>query len=143
MAVTAKVYSNAPKSFTGKLIDFDSDTIKVALLTNAYTPNQNTHDFLDDVIANETSGTGYTAGGATLGSCTITTSTTTTTLDAADAAWTGGSFTYRYAIVYDATPATNATRPLIAYVDAGADQVVSGNHSIVWNASGICTFTVS
>src|SRR4051812_40307058 len=38
-------------------------TLKMSIVTASYTPNQNTHDFWDDVSANEVTGTGYTAGG--------------------------------------------------------------------------------
>jgi hypothetical protein len=51
--------------------DFLSDTIKVSLHSNSYTPNLDTHETLADVT-NEITGTGYTAGGATLASKTIT-----------------------------------------------------------------------
>ncbi len=52
------VYGNALKAAFNKEIDFDSDTIKVMLLTSSYTPNQDSHDYLDDVVSNEVSGTG-------------------------------------------------------------------------------------
>ena len=46
-------------------------------------------------------------------------------LDSADPSWTSASFTARYMVIYDATPATDATRPLISLVDFGSDQTVS------------------
>ena len=46
-------------------IDFGDDTIKVMLSTESYVPDQDTHEFRDDVT-NEVAGTGYTAGGATV-----------------------------------------------------------------------------
>jgi hypothetical protein len=52
-------------------IDYLSDTIKIALLANAYTQNLDTHETFAD-ITDEVTGTGYTAGGATLASKTIT-----------------------------------------------------------------------
>lgn len=144
MAVTAFVYGLAPKSMTNKEIDWDTDTIKCMLTTSTYTPNQDTHQYKSSVT-NEVSGTGYTATGVTLTAttATYTSGTNTLALDAADAAWTGASFTARYAVVYDATPATDATRPLICWVDFGADQVVAGNFTITWAAGGIVTITVS
>ena len=39
---------------------------KMGLLTSSYTPSLTNHVFWSDVNANETSGTGYTAGGAAL-----------------------------------------------------------------------------
>lgn len=144
MAVTAKVYGLAAKSFANKEIDWDSDTIKVMLTTSSYTPDQDAHDYKDDVT-NEVSGTGYSAGGATLGSksATYTAGTNTLALDAADVAWTTATLTARYAVIYDASPASDATRPLIAYVDFGANQSVSAStFTIAWAAGGIVTFVV-
>lgn len=145
MAVTAFFYGNAFVAAFNKEIDFNSDTIKVALCTSSYTPNQDTHDYFDD-ITNEVTGTGYTAGGATLGSATITYTGATNTLmlDGADVSWSTSTITARYAVIYDATPGTNATRPLIAYVDFGADvSSTAGTFSITWDAAGIATVTVS
>lgn len=52
-------------------VDFLSDTIKAALTTNTYSQNLDTHETFADVT-NEVTGTGYTAGGTTLASKTIT-----------------------------------------------------------------------
>ena len=56
-------------SFKGKImdgsIDLDTDTIKVVLVTSSYTPNIDTHTQYSH-ITNQVTGTGYTAGGATL-----------------------------------------------------------------------------
>lgn len=141
---TTKTYGSVIAKAFNKEIDFDSDTIKVALLTSSYTPNQDTHDYFDDVSANEVTGTGYTAGGATLAnkSVTYTSGTNVTKFDADDVSWTSSTITARYAVIYDASPASNATRPLIAYVDFGSDQSSSsGTFSIVWDAAGIFTTT--
>lgn len=141
---TTKTYGSVISKAFNKEIDFDTDTIKVALLTSSYTPNQDTHDYFDDVSANEVSGTGYTSGGATLAnkSVTYTSGTNVTKFDADDVSWTSSTITARYAVIYDASPATNATRPLLAYVDFGSDQSSSsGTFSIVWDAAGIFTTT--
>ena len=45
-------------------IDLTTDVMYMLLVTSAYTPNQNTHNFRDD-ITNEVTGTGYTSGGNT------------------------------------------------------------------------------
>lgn len=145
MAVSAKVYGLAQQSLANKEIDWDTDTIKVMLCTSTYTPNQDTHRYKSDVT-NEVTGTGYTAGGATLTSCTVSYNSTgnVLTLDAADASWATSTITARYAVIYDSTPATDATRPLIAYVDFGADVISSGGtFSIVWDAAGIVTLTAA
>ena len=141
---TTKTYGNLISKAFNKEVDFDSDTIKVALVTSSYTPNQDTHDYWDDVATNEVSGTGYTAGGETLASKTVTytSGTNVTKFDAADVSWASSTITARYAVIYDATPATNAAKPLIGYVDFGSDQSSSsGTFSIVWDAAGIFTTT--
>ncbi len=144
--MAAKLYGSFFLKSLNKEIDWDTDTIKVMLLTSSYTPNQDTHDYLDDVVANEVSGTGYTAGGATLAnkSATYDTATNVTILDADDTTWSTSTITARYAVIYDASPGTNATRPLIAYVDFTSDQSsTAGNFTLTWDATGIVRITTA
>ena len=144
--MSSKLYGQFLSQALNKEIDWDSDTIKVALLTNSYTPNQDAHNYLDDVVAAEVTGTGYTAGGNTLTNKTNTynSATNVITLDADDTTWSSSTITARYAVIYDATPASNATRPLIGYVDFGSDQSSSnGNFTITWDATGIVRITVA
>lgn len=141
---TTKTYGSLIAKAFNKEIDFDSDTIKVALLSSSYTPNQDTDDYWDDVSTYQVTGTGYTAGGATLANKSVgyTSGTNVTKFDADDVSWTTSTITARYAVIYDDTPATNATKPLIAYIDFGSDQSSSsGTFSIVWDAAGIFTTT--
>lgn len=145
MAVTSFFYGNAFKSAFNKEIDLDSDTLKVMLCTSAYVPNQDTHQYKSSVT-NEVTGTGYTAGGATLGSVAVsyTAGTNVFAFDAADTSWTTSTITARYAVIYDSTPGTDATRPLIAYVDFGADVIsTAGTFAITWDPAGIATCTVA
>lgn len=144
--MASKLYGNFVVKSFNKEIDWDSDTIKVALLTNAYTPNQDAHDYFDDVVANQVTGTGYTSGGITLANKTNTynSSTNVIVLDADDVTWASSTITARYAVIYNATPATDATRPLIGYVDFGSDQSSSnGNFTITWDSTGIVRVTVA
>lgn len=129
-------------SFKGKImdgsIDLDTDTVKVALVTSTYTPNQDTHDFFDDVT-NEVTGTGYTAGGATLASKTVTVDTTDNegVFDAADVTWSTSTITARGAVIYKST-GTASTSALICYLDFTTDQSSSaGDFTVAWNAEGI------
>lgn len=145
MAVTAKLYGLGVKAAYNKEIDWNSDVIKVALTTATYTPDQDAHDYFNDVT-NEVTGTGYTAGGATLttATATYTGATNKLMLDADDATWTSSTITARTAVVYDATPGTAATNPLICYQQSDADiSTTAGTFSIVWNAAGICEFTIA
>jgi hypothetical protein len=146
LATTHKVFGKALLSLFNKEIDFDSDTIKVALLTSSYTPDQDAHDYFDDVVANEITGTGYTAGGVTLASKTIAYDgpTNTVKIDAADPTWTSATFSFRHAVIYDATPGTNATRPLISCITFDADvPVAAGTLTLVLDAAGAITATVA
>jgi hypothetical protein len=147
MAHTALLYGNFGISLAKRLIDLSTagDSIKVMLTTSAYVPNQDTHDFKDDVT-NEVVGTGYTAGGIALATKTLTYTGATNVVmfDADDVSWGGATFTSRVAVIYDATPGTDATRPLIGYVLFDVDQVVTaGTFSIVWDPAGIFKITVA
>ena len=51
------------------VVDYDTDTIKVMIVTSAYTYSA-AHDFKDD-ITNEVSGTNYTAGGTAVAGVTL------------------------------------------------------------------------
>jgi hypothetical protein len=145
MAVTSKLYANflhllLEDGLAGSIL---SQTIKVALLTNAYTPNQSTHDYFNDVSANEVSGAGYTAGGATLGTKTCTISSLTTTFTGADVAWADATLSnVRYAVVYYAS-GDAATSTLICYTDFDSDKSVSaGTFTVGWVDNKVFTLTV-
>ena len=115
------------------------------LTTSTYVPNQDTHDYKDDVT-NEVTGTGYTATGEALTSKTVTYTAATNkhVLDAADVTWAASTITARIAVIYDSTPATDPTRPLMSYQDFISDQSSSGgDFTIQWNAAGIIEITVA
>jgi len=78
MAQTIELFGKALANLLGGevagdafAVDYLSDTIKILLTTSSYAPNLDTHETKADVT-NEVSGTGYSAGGATLGTKTIT-----------------------------------------------------------------------
>lgn len=146
MAVTAKAFGPFMLSILNKEIDWDTDVIKVMLCTSSYVPDQDTHRYKSSVTG-EVSGTGYTAGGATLTSVTVAynASTNTVTIDSADTVWANSTIANaRYAVIYDSSPATDATRPLIAYADFGADfSSTAGPFTLSWDAAGIATLTAA
>lgn len=140
-----KLYGPFFQSVCNKEIDLDSDTIKVMLCTSAYTPDQDAHRYKSSVTS-EVTGAGYTAGGATLTSVTAAynAATNTFTFDAGDTSWPTSTITARYAVIYDATPASDATRPLICYVDFATDQVSAGAaFTIAWDPAGIVSLTAA
>jgi len=132
MAVTINFYNSYKDDLHKGTIDVTSDTLKVALVSSSYTPSA-AHNFFDD-ITNELATTGgYTAGGATITSPTVTSGV----FDAADTSWSSATFTARYGIVYKST-GTPGTSPLMFYIDFDANQSPSSQtFTITWNASGI------
>lgn len=148
MPVSAKWFGLGVKDQWGATpasrIDYVTDTIKLSLHTVTYVPNQDTDDFFNDAT-NEITGTGYTAGGVTLGTKTLTydTATNETRLDAADPQWTASTFTSRIAVHYKDT-AVATTSHLISYIDFGADETVSsGTFTIQLDSTGISKVTAS
>ena len=143
MAVSITLYNHTAKLFAdGSLAS--GDTYKVKLLSAA--TFDATHTTLAATGGTEaTSGTGYTSGGQALANVSVTTVTTNDAkFDADDLTWTasGGSITASYAILYNDTDADD---PPIAFIDFDGSQSAGDgtDFKIVWNASGIFTFTVT
>jgi hypothetical protein len=149
MAVTALWYGLAFTSTFNKEADWDTDTVKTMLTTSTYSAKQDTDRYksVATLTANEVSSANYTAGGFTISALTPGYNTGTNVWNltpAANASWTPVTFTARYAVSYDSTPGTDATRPLLSYVDFGADQTVSAaTFTVQWAAGGIVQITVS
>lgn len=196
-AVGSSTGGNAPN------IDWLSDDLRYALLGSGYTPDIAAHDFWNDVVANEITGTGYTANGlaisgrsgptvtaanswgnawaattaytagyivrptagngnlyraqgagtsagseptwpTTLGDEVADGSVTWTNVgvaalvfDFTDPAWAASTITARYGVLYNRTPATDATRPLIGLSDFGSNITsTNGLFTATLNAQG-------
>ncbi len=133
------LYNSAKVKLGDGNIDWNTDTIKAALVTTAYTPDIDAHDFWNDVSSNEASGTGYTAGGFTLASCTVTQDNTNNraVYDATDVSASTVTTTFRYIIIYKST-GVSSTSPLILSIDTGGTQTLTaGTLNIAWNTDGI------
>jgi hypothetical protein len=133
MAVTAFWYGLAGRdqwnTVAADRIDYLTDTIKCSLHTNTYVPDQDAHDYFNDVT-NELAGTGgYTAGGVTLAGKTLTYDgpTNTVRFKCNDITWTAltSSGPIRYA-VYRKDTGVASTSHLMGYVNMGADQSPAG-----------------
>ena len=127
-------------------VNLTSLTAKMMVVTAGYTPDQNAHDFRDDLGANEVSGTNYTAGGNTLANVTVTLSGAgLVTVDADDpATWAqhaSGFSNGRRCVAYIARGGASSADELVGYSDNfGADSGnVAGDFSIALNASGLFT----
>ncbi|MCP4257967.1 MAG: hypothetical protein GY774_10630 [Planctomycetes bacterium] len=130
------IYNRFKANLFNKILDLEADVIKCALMATGHSASTVADNVWTDVSGNEMSGTGYTAGGATLASKAVT-QAATTSWDAADTAWTTATFSAYYAVLYDDTAATD---DLICSFDfAGVKTVTAGTFTIQWNASGIIT----
>ena len=133
------IYNVFKKYIMNGAIDLDTDTIHVALVTSTYTPDQDAHDFFNDVT-NEVSGTGYTAGGSALANKAVTADNTDNegVFDADDVSWTTSTITARGAVLYKKRGGASSADELICYLDFGSDKIsTAGTFTIAWNAEGI------
>ena len=109
--------------------DFSSDTtqvFKIALFTENATLGPTTTTYS---ATNETTGSGYTAGGNTLVISTAPTQADGVAyLSFSNATWAASSITARGALIYKADGVTN---PAIAVIDFGANKTTSGGNFVV------------
>lgn len=117
--------------------------LKVALLNNTYTPNQDTHEVFSDVSAAEITGaTGYTAGGVavTPSDPAYDAGTNVLKLDCSDAEWAELTATARYAVLY----VDGATKYLVAYHDNDADKTATAEpFKVRFSADGAVKITIA
>jgi len=136
MAITAGHYGKLGLTLVNKEVNFNTDTFKVLMTTNAYTIDRDAHQYLSS-ITNEVAGTGYTAGGVTVSPMTVTYDAVNHRLKytCSNPAWNPLTVTgARRAVLYDDTA---ANKPLISWVDLGQDYNLSAaNFSIPWDALG-------
>lgn len=143
MPATISLYNHTARRFADGS-NVAGDTYKLKLLSAA--TFDATHATLAETGGTEAStGTGYTAGGQSLTNVVIETVTTNDArFDADDLTWTasGGSLTASYGILYNDTDAND---PPVAFIDFGGSQSAGDgtDFKVVWNASGIVTFTVA
>ena len=116
MAITQAMCTSFKVDLLDAEHDFGADTFKIALFTSSATLDASTTAYS---VTNETSGTGYTAGGNTLTvSTTPTSSGTTAYISFASTTWSTASITARGALIYNSTNANKA----VAVLDFGADK---------------------
>jgi hypothetical protein len=130
-----------------KEIDFQSGAAIRMLFSNATeVPDQDVDDYVDDMRANEVTGTNLAADGVLLATCVVT--------------WTGGTNTVKFdcddvsvsnvtatgiknSHICDFSAGTDATRPQIGFIVW--DAVLSPSAatlSVVFDAAGIATITL-
>jgi hypothetical protein len=120
-------------------VDYLTDTIDVMLLTGS--TYDATDEFVSDVNSDEITGTGYTAGGATLATPTSSydAGTNTWSFGFDDPTWATATFSTTAAVVYKNT-GTASTSPVIGYIDFGGAQAPAGvDFTLHVNAAGLLT----
>lgn len=145
MALIAYPYGQAAARLMAKEVNWLTEDIRAALVGVGYTPNIDTDDYWNDVVANEVAGTGYTAGGIALAGKTVAydAALNQNQFKASNLTWSLVTVSWRYAVIYNRTPGTDATRPLLGYVDYGTPQsIAAGTIQLNWGSNGVLTFTV-
>jgi hypothetical protein len=143
MAASAwTVFNIAKEKLADGVFDLDTQTFKMALLTDAQaiaatfagaSTDCRFADLTDEVV-----GTGYTAGGKTL-TATWNRSGGTVTFDCDDQAWTSATFDAQYAVIY----ADNANDDLLCFSDLNSGgamlSVIADSFTVAINAAGVFT----
>ena len=127
MAVTATVPGQA--SSTG-ILDWANDTIKCALVTSLASYDQDTTDYWNDLSGSEVAnGNGYTTGGVTLTSKSVSydAATNRNRFRATIPAWTatGAGFSAVGAVIYKDTAGASTTDPILCVIDFGGTQTAN------------------
>ena len=130
MAITSAICNSFKQEIlvgTHNFTATSGDTFKIALYTSSATLGAGTTAYSTSNEITNSSGTAYTAGGATLTSVTPTTSGTTAICDFADVSFTSATFTANGALIYNDTQSDKA----VAVIAFGGDKTVtSGTFTI-------------
>jgi hypothetical protein len=121
------IFQTQTLSFKAEMLqavhDLLTDTIKLALYTSSATLDENTTVYS---ATNETSGTGYTAGGITLTGATINTADNVVYVDFDNAVWNPASFTAGGGLIYNASKGNKS----IAVLSFGADKTTTTSFTV-------------
>ena len=130
MAITQAICSSFKSELLSGQHNFASggNTFKIALYTSSATLNSATTVY---TTSNETTGTGYTAGGNTLTGQSVTLSGTTAYIDFADSTWTTATLSAAGALIYNSTSSNKA----VCVLDFGGTYTsTAGNFTVVFPA---------
>ena len=142
MAITSAICTSFKQELlvgTHNFTATSGDTFKIALFTSSASLGAGTTAYSTSNEITNSSGTAYTAGGATLTSVTPTTSGTTAICDFADVSYTSASFTANGALIYNSSQSNKA----VAVIAFGGDKTVSsGTFTIQFPAKAATTAIV-
>ena len=130
MAITSAICTSFKVELLKGVHDFTAttgDTFKIALFTSSASLGASTTAYSTSNEITNSSGTAYTAGGATLTSVTPTLDGTTAVCDFNDVSYSSASFTANGALIYNDTQSDKA----VAVIAFGGDKTVtSGTFTI-------------
>ena len=124
MAITSAICTSFKQELlvgTHNFTATSGDTFKIALFTSSATLGAGTTAYSTSNEITNSSGTAYTAGGATLTSVTPTTSGTTALCDFSDVSYTSASFTANGALIYNSSQSDKA----VCAIAFGSDKTVT------------------
>ena len=121
------IYQTLTLSFKDQILkgehDLLTDTIKLALYTSGAALDENTTVYS---TTNETSGTGYSAGGIVLTGVTITKGDSVVYVNFNNAVWTPAGFTAAGGLIYNASKSNKS----IAVLSFGADKTATNTFTV-------------
>jgi hypothetical protein len=145
MAVSSSLFNSVRKYLGDGTIDWDTDTINLALLLSTYTFDA-THTIWANMSTYEAAaGAGYTSGGIALASKAVTVVGATAQYTAANPTWAALTKTFRAGVVYKVGTANGIVNPVICCIvfdTTPADIVVTAaDFTVQWNANGVFRIT--
>ena len=139
MAITSAVCNSFKVEVLKAVHDFTAssgNTFNLALYTSSATLNKSTTAYSSSNEISNTSGSAYSAGGATITSVTPVLDGSTAVCDFADVSWSSASFTANGCLIYNDTQSDKAC----AVVAFGGDKTVSsGTFTIQFPAAAAST----
>lgn len=132
MAITTAMCTSFKKELLEAKHDFNATsghTFKIALYTSSATLGASTTDYS---ATNEVSGTGYSAGGATLTNVDPTTSSTTAFVDFNDVTFSNATITANGALIYNTTTdGGSSTTNAVAVLAFGGDKTSTNGDFVI------------
>ena len=125
MAITSAICNSFKQEILEAEHNFTAstgNTFKIALYTSSVTLGASTTAYSSSNEITNSSGTAYTAGGASLTSVTPTLDSSTAVCDFSDVSWTSASFTANGCLIYNDSHSTDAAVCAVAF---GGDKTVS------------------
>jgi hypothetical protein len=123
--MASNLYNPGLEKLLDGTIDFENDTINVLLVDTSHTFDK-THDFVDDIVANEASGTGYARKTLANAAIALDAANDRVEFDADNPSYTAlDAGTIAAAIIFKQVT-NDADSPLIAQIDF-ADLVTNGS----------------